>query len=59
MLHMFALVFKCFFPAFSQVFQMLVSSVSSVFFLFVAVVAARCFKSRSGVAHGMRVGSGW
>jgi hypothetical protein len=29
-----------------------------LFFLYVASVASRCFKSRSAVAHGMRVGSG-
>jgi hypothetical protein len=27
-------------------------------FLYVATVVSKCFKSRSGVAHGMRVGSG-
>ena len=39
------------FQLFLQVFQMHVSSVSSVFFLYVASVASECFKSRSGVAH--------
>jgi hypothetical protein len=39
------------FLAFSQVFQMLVLSVS---FMYVATVASGYFKSRSGVAHGMR-----
>jgi hypothetical protein len=48
---MFPMDFKCF-QAFLQVF-------SSIFFLYVAVVASRCFKNRSGVAHGMCVGSGW
>jgi hypothetical protein len=43
------------FLAFSQVFQTLVLSVS---FVYVATVASEYFKSRSGVAHGMRVGSG-
>ena len=47
------------FQSFSQVFQTFVSSVSSVFFLYVATVASGCFKSRSGVVHGMHVGSGW
>jgi hypothetical protein len=47
MLHMFVLVFKCF-QAFSQVFQTLV----------LQPVVSKCFKSRSGVAHGMRVRSG-
>ena len=28
-------------------------------FLYIATIASRCFKSRLGVAHGMRVGSGW
>ena len=27
--------------------------------LYVVTVASGCFSSRSGVAHGMRVGSGW
>jgi hypothetical protein len=29
------------------------------FLLYVAIVASECFKSRSGVGHGMRVGRGW
>jgi hypothetical protein len=38
---------------------MLVSSVSSIFFLYVATVASVCFKSRLDVVHGMCVvGSG-
>ena len=43
------------FQVFLQVFQMHVLNVSSVFFLYVAIatVAYGCFKSRSGVAHGM------
>ena len=58
MLYMFAMVFKSF-QAFSQVFHTIVSSVSSIFFLYVVTIASGCFSSRSGVAHGMRVGSGW
>jgi hypothetical protein len=57
MLHMFAMVFKCF----SCVF----ASVSDTYFtcfiyllLYVATVASGCFKSRSSIAHGMRLGSG-
>jgi hypothetical protein len=49
-----------------QVFLDIFASVSDVCFkcsicllLYVATVAYRCFKSRSGVAHEMRVGSGW
>ena len=49
MLHMFAMVFN-FFQALSQVFQMLISSVSCVLF---TTVASRCFKSRLNTAHGM------
>jgi hypothetical protein len=40
-----------------QVFQTHISSVSFVSFLYVASVASRYFKSRSDVAHEMRVGS--
>jgi hypothetical protein len=44
MLRMFAMIL--------QVFQTHVSSVSSVFFLYVASVASRCFKNRSGCWMG-------
>jgi hypothetical protein len=57
MLHMFAMVFKCF----SSIF----ASVSDVCFkcficllLYVAIVASECFKNRPGVTHGIHVGSG-
>jgi hypothetical protein len=43
---------------FLQVFQMYVSSVSSVFQTYVASVASECFVSRSDVAYGMHVVSG-
>ena len=50
-------VYVCnYFQLFLQVFQMHVSNVSSVFF-YVTSVASGCFKSRSGVAHWIRVGS--
>jgi hypothetical protein len=49
-----------------QVFSSAFVSVSDVCFkcficllLYVVTVASGCFKSRSGVAHGMRVGNGW
>ena len=58
MLYMFLLVFKCF----SDVF----ASVSDICFkcficllLYVITVASECFKSISGVAHGIRVRSSW
>jgi hypothetical protein len=61
--------FQVCFRRFSQVFQMLVSSVSSFLFcmlqlvsgcvLYVTTVVSGCFKSRSGVAHVIRMGSGW
>jgi hypothetical protein len=54
--------FRCFIRMFVSVFckcfRCLFSSVSSVFFSYVATVASRCFKSRSGVAHRIRMGSG-
>ena len=42
-----------FFKCFRRMFQ-----VFHLCSLYVATVASGCFKSRSGVAHGMRVGSG-
>ena len=58
MLHIFAMVFKCFsgvfYKCFRHMFQMF--HLSS---LYVATVASGCFKSRSDVAHGIRVRSGW
>jgi hypothetical protein len=57
MLHMFALVFKCFSGVFVSVsdacFKCLI-----YLLLYVATVASGCFKSRSGVTHGIRVESG-
>jgi hypothetical protein len=46
-----AYVLQCFLGVFLQAFQTYVSSISSVFFLYVASAAFGCFKSRSGVAH--------
>jgi hypothetical protein len=46
------------FQEFLQVFQTLVLSVFICLLLYVATVASRCFKNRSGVARRMRVGSG-
>jgi hypothetical protein len=46
------------FYTFSQVFQTLVSNVLCLL-LYVATVISGCFKSRSGAAHGIRVGSSW
>jgi hypothetical protein len=50
---MFAIFFEWFFRCFRHMFQ-----VFHLCFLNVASVASRCFKSRSDVAHKMRVGSG-
>jgi hypothetical protein len=51
---------------FSNVFQAFFVSVSDAcfkcfiyFILYVATIVFGCFKNRSGVAHGIRVGSGW
>ena len=43
------------FETFSQVFQMLLLSVSFVFFCMFVTVASKCFKSRSVVAHVMHM----
>jgi hypothetical protein len=56
MLHMFTMVSNVF-QVFSQLYETLVLSISSVF-LYVATATSRCFKSISCVAHGMRVKSG-
>jgi hypothetical protein len=45
MLHMFAMLSNVF-QAFSQMFQTLVSSVTSVFFCMLQLVASGCFKGR-------------
>jgi hypothetical protein len=52
MLGMFAMFFKCFCKCFRRMFQ-----VFHLSFLYVASVASECFKSRSSVAHDIRVGS--
>ena len=55
---MFAMVFKCF----SDVFASVSDACFKCFIyllLYVVTVASGCLSSRSGVAHGMRVGSGW
>jgi hypothetical protein len=53
-LQWFSSVFRCFHKCFRRLFQVfhLLSFICST-------VASECFKCRSGVAHGMRVGSGW
>jgi hypothetical protein len=46
----------------SNGFQMFSGVFASVFIcrlLYITTVASRCLKNRSGVAHWMRVGSGW
>jgi hypothetical protein len=47
------------FQMFSQVFQTLVSSVSSVFFCMLLLLHLDVLKVDRFVAHGMRVGSSW
>jgi hypothetical protein len=57
MLHIFAMVFKCF----SDVFASVSDTCFKYFIcllLYVVTIASRCFKSRPGVAHGMCVGNG-
>jgi hypothetical protein len=56
MLHMFAMIFKCFSGVFGSV-----SNACFKYFicLFMLQLLHRCFKSRLGVAHGIRVRSGW
>ena len=49
---------RCF-QAFLQVFQMLASNVLSVFFCILQLLNLYVSKVHQGVAHGMRVGSGW
>jgi hypothetical protein len=57
MLHMFAIIFKCFQVFFLQVFHKYVSSVSSVFFRTLQVLYLDFFKSRSSKCSGSP--SGW
>jgi hypothetical protein len=52
MLYMFAMVFNCFCKCFRCMFQ-----VFHCLFFYVASVVFGCFRSRSGVAHGIPVGS--
>jgi hypothetical protein len=65
MLHMFAMVFKGFLVTFSQVFQTLVSSVSSIFFCMLQLLYLDVLKVdrilRMAVGSGWRCGrhSGW
>jgi len=58
MLHIFAIVFKYFSSVFVGVLDVCFRCFICLL-LYVAIVVSRCFKSRSGVAHGIRVGSGW
>jgi ABC-type proline/glycine betaine transport system permease subunit len=51
MFEMVSSVFRCFCKCFRHMFQ-----VFHLFLLYVITVASECFKSRSGVAHRMRVG---
>jgi hypothetical protein len=55
---MFAMVFMCF-QTFLQVFQTLLSSVSSVFFYMLQLLYLDVSKVDHGVAHGMHMESGW
>jgi hypothetical protein len=55
MLHMFAMVFKCFLAVFSQVFQTFVSSVSSVFFCMLQLL----YLDVSKVDRMLRMGFAW
>ena len=57
MLYMFAMVFKSFSGVFVSVSDARLKCFICLI-LYVATVASECFKSRSGVAHGMRVGTG-
>jgi hypothetical protein len=52
-LRIFAMVINCFFKCFRCIFR-----VFHLSFLYVASVASGCFKSRSGVAHGMHMKAG-
>jgi hypothetical protein len=57
MLRMFAMIFKCF----SGVFVTVLDACFNCFIClqtYIASVASECFKSRSGVANVMRMGSG-
>jgi hypothetical protein len=47
------MILNCFCKCFRCMFQVFYLS-----FLYIVSVASKCFKSRSGVAHGMHVGSG-
>jgi hypothetical protein len=57
MLHMFAMIFKCF----SGVFATVLDACFNCFIClqtYIASIASRCFKSRSDVANLIRMGSG-
>jgi hypothetical protein len=53
---MFAMVFKCFSGVFASVSDACFKCFIYLL-LYVATVVSGCFKNRSRVAHGMRVGS--
>jgi hypothetical protein len=54
---MFAMIFKCFSGIFVSASD--VCFKYSIYLLLYVATIASCFKSRSGVTHGIRVGSGW
>jgi hypothetical protein len=56
MLHMFVMVFKCFSGVFTGVLDICFKCFICLG-LYVATIVSGCFKSRSSVAHGMRVRS--
>jgi hypothetical protein len=58
MLYLFAMVFKYFYVFFCKCFRRMFK-VFHLPSLYVVTVASGCIKSRSGVAHEMRVGSDW
>jgi hypothetical protein len=53
MLCMFAMVFNGFCKCFRRMVQ-----VFDLSFLYITTITSGCFKSRSGIVHGMRVGNG-
>jgi hypothetical protein len=52
MLHIFAMVVKCFLAVFTSISDACFKCFICLF-LYVATIAYECFKSRSGVPHGM------
>jgi hypothetical protein len=58
MLHIFAMIFKCFLDVFASVSDTCFRCFICLFFLYIATVVSRCFKSRLSVVNRMRVGNG-